>query len=109
MGAGVVYGTDVFCALVLRPALARVDDAVLTAVVGNVHRYGDQRMPIPGVLGLLGAAAASAPAALAGRPVSALLAGGAFVLLAVWLVLYLRIRAPLHRADRTSTVWGKSG
>ena len=27
VGTGVVYGTDVFCALVQRPALARVDDA----------------------------------------------------------------------------------
>jgi hypothetical protein len=31
MGTGVVYGTDAFCALVQRPALARVDDATLTA------------------------------------------------------------------------------
>jgi len=39
VGTGVVYGTDAFCALVQRPALARVDDATLTAVMGNVHRY----------------------------------------------------------------------
>ena len=30
VSTGVVYGTDVFCALVQRPALARVDDAALT-------------------------------------------------------------------------------
>src|SRR5690349_19658111 len=34
---GVVYGTDVFCALVKLPALARVDDATLTAVMANLH------------------------------------------------------------------------
>ena len=45
VGTGVVYGTDVFCALVQRPALARVDDAALTAVMGNVHRFADRRMP----------------------------------------------------------------
>ncbi len=45
VSTGVVYGTDAFCALVQRPALARVDDAALTAVMGNVHRYGDRRMP----------------------------------------------------------------
>jgi hypothetical protein len=45
VGTGVVYGTDVFCALVQRPALARVDDATLTAVMGNVHRSADRRMP----------------------------------------------------------------
>jgi hypothetical protein len=44
VSTGVVYGTDAFCALAQRPALARVDDATLTAVMGNVHRYGDRRM-----------------------------------------------------------------
>ena len=44
LSTGVVYGTDAFCALVQRPALARVDDATLTAVMGNVHRY-DRRTP----------------------------------------------------------------
>ncbi len=39
MGTGVVYGTDAFCAFVQRPALARVDDQALTAVMGNVHRF----------------------------------------------------------------------
>ncbi|MGH3525347.1 MAG: DUF1772 domain-containing protein, partial [Mycobacterium sp.] len=51
LGTAVVYGTDVFCAVVQRPALAVVDDRALVAVMGNVHRYGDRRMPIPGVLG----------------------------------------------------------
>lgn len=38
LGTAVVYGTDVFCAMVQRPALARVDDRVLVAVMGNLHR-----------------------------------------------------------------------
>ena len=64
LSTGVVYGTDVFCALVQRPALARVDDATLTAVMGNVHRFGDRRMPVPGILGMVAVAAASVFAAL---------------------------------------------
>jgi hypothetical protein len=28
-----------------------VDDAALTAVIGNVHRFADRRMPAPGILG----------------------------------------------------------
>ena len=40
LATAVVYGTDVFCAMVLRPALARIDDFALVAVMGNVHRYG---------------------------------------------------------------------
>ncbi len=97
MGTGVVYGTDVFCAMVQRPALARVDDAALVAVMGHVHRYGDRRMPLPGVLGMIAAAASAALAAAAGRSTAALLAAAALALLLVWLVLYLRVSAPINR------------
>jgi len=96
VSTGVVYGTDAFCALVQRPALARVDDATLTAIMGNVHRYGDRRMPAPGILGLI-AAAASIIAAAAGHPAQSVTAGVAFLLLAGWVVLYLRISAPINR------------
>lgn len=97
LATGVVYGTDVFCALVQRPALARVDDAALTAVMGNVHRYGDRRLPAPGILGVLAAAAASVLAAVAGHPAASAAAGVAFLLLAGWVVLYLRVSAPINR------------
>ncbi|SDH10748.1 DUF1772 domain-containing protein [Pseudonocardia oroxyli] len=97
MSTGIVYGTDVFCALVQRSALARVDDATLTAVMGNVHRVADRRMPVPGILGIVAAAAASALAAVAGHPVASATAGAAFLLMVVWVLLYLRISAPLNR------------
>jgi hypothetical protein len=93
----VVYGTDVFCALVQRPALARVDDEALTTVMGNVHRYGDRRMPAPGILGVIAAAVASAIAAVAGHPAQSATAGVAVLLLVGWVVLYLRISAPINR------------
>lgn len=96
-GTGVVYGTDVFCALVQRPALARVDDATLTAVMGNVHRFGDRRMPAPGILGVVAAAAAAGLAAAADRTAAAAAAAAAFLLLVGWVVLYLRISAPINR------------
>jgi hypothetical protein len=97
MTTGIVYGTDVFCALVQRPALARVDDAALAAVMGNVHRVADQRMPVPGILGLAGSAAACLLAAVAGRSVASAAAGLALVLLVMWLLLYVRISAPINR------------
>jgi hypothetical protein len=97
MSTGIVYGTDAFCALVQRPALARVDDATLTATMGNVHRFGDQRMPIPGVLGIVGSAAACVFAGVDRNSVAASTAGAALLLLVVWLVLYLRISAPINR------------
>ena len=108
MGVGIVYGTDTFCALVQRPALARVDDAALTTVMGNVHRYGDKRMPVPGIIGLVGSAAAAVLAGVSGHTVGAVTAGIAVVLLVAWLVLYARISALINRvltsaADRGET------
>jgi Domain of unknown function (DUF1772) len=97
LGTAVVYGTDVFCAMVQRPALARVDDRALLVVMGNIHRYGDRRMPVPGVLGMIAAAISAALAAASGRWVQAGAAGTAFVLLVVWLVIYLRVSKPINR------------
>lgn len=97
MGTAVVYGTDVFCAVVLRPALARVDDRALGAVTGFVHRFGDRRMPVPGAIGVVAAAASTALAALAAHWAQAVAAGVAVVLLLVWLVLYTRVSAPINR------------
>jgi hypothetical protein len=37
--AGIIYGTDVFCAFVQRPALAQLDDAAMAAACG-VHGDG---------------------------------------------------------------------
>ncbi|OJZ72649.1 DUF1772 domain-containing protein [Mycobacterium paraffinicum] len=97
LGTGVVYGTDVFCAMVLQPALARIDDRALLAVSGNIHRYGDRRMPVPGVLGLAAAAISVVFAAVSGRWAQAGAAGAAVVLLLVWLLIYLRVSAPINR------------
>jgi hypothetical protein len=97
LGTAVVYGTDVFCAMVQRPALARIDDRALLAVTGNIHRYGDRRMPVPGVLGLAAAAISAVFAATAGRGTQAVAAGVAVGLLAVWLLIYLRVSAPINR------------
>jgi hypothetical protein len=96
LGTGVVYGTDVFGAMVQRPALARIDDRALLAVMGNVHRYGDRRMPVPGVLGLVAAAISAVFAATAGHRTQAVAAGVAVGLLVVWLLIYLRVSAPIN-------------
>jgi hypothetical protein len=97
LGSAVVYGTDVFCAIVLRPALASVDDSALVAVTGSVHRYGDRRMPVPGVLGILATAATAALAAVAAHWTQAIAAGAALILLLIWLALYTQVSAPINR------------
>lgn len=97
LGTAVVYGTDMFCAIVLRPALAAVDDRALVAVTGSVHRYGDRRMPVPGVLGGVATATCAGLAAVAAHWAQALAAGAALVLLSVWIVLYAQVSAPINR------------
>jgi len=97
LGTAVVYGTDVFCALVQRPAVAAIDDRALVAVMGNVHRYGDRRMPLPGAVGIVAAGTSALLAAAAGRWAGAISASTAVALLLIWLVLYARISAPINR------------
>jgi hypothetical protein len=97
MSCAVIYGTDVFCALVQRPALAHVDDRALTSVMGRIHQYGDRRLPVPGALGIAAAVLAAVTAAIVGRPGAAAAAAVAVVVLAAWLIIYLRISAPVNR------------
>ena len=68
LACGVVYGTDVFSAIVLRPALALVDDRTLVSTMGHVHDVADKRMPVPGVVGLMSAIAGTVVAAITGQP-----------------------------------------
>ena len=98
LAAGIIYGTDVFCALVQRPALARLDDATMAVAMGRLHQYGDRRLPTPGVIGILAAAAATAAAVVSGSPASATSAGIALIATLIWLGLYLRVAAPINHA-----------
>ena len=107
LGTAIVYGTDAFCAMVLRPALAQVDDRCLVAVTGSVPLYGDRRMPVPGALGIVGAAASAALAAVAGQWFAAVAAGAAVGVLLVWLVLYVRVSAPINRQLTTAAKTGE--
>ena len=104
----VVYGTDVFCAIVLRPALASVDDRALVAVMGSVHRYGDRRMPVPGVLGFFAAAVSAVLAAVTAHWAQAIAAGAALLVLSVWIVLYTRVSAPINRQLTAAADAGKA-
>jgi hypothetical protein len=108
LGTGVVFGTDVFCAIVLRPALATIDDGALVSVMGSVHRFGDRRMPVPGALGVVGAAASAMLAAIAGQWAQAVAAGVALILLLIWLVLYVRVSAPVNRRLTAAADAGRS-
>jgi hypothetical protein len=100
----VVYGTDVFGAIVLRPAVAAVDDRTLTQLLGQVHRIADRRFPVVGAVGLLAAAATTVLAAESGRPVSGVAGGVATVALVVFLVVYGRVSKPVNTALTAAAV-----
>jgi hypothetical protein len=42
---GVMDGTDVFGAIILRPAIAAVDDRTVIQPLGHVHRIADRGFP----------------------------------------------------------------
>ncbi len=68
----VAYGAEVFALVVLRPALAGADDRTLTTRMGEIHRYGDRRMPIPFAVALVAATLSAGAAAVEGRTVAAI-------------------------------------
>jgi Domain of unknown function (DUF1772) len=94
----VIYGTDVFGAIVQRPAIAAVDDRTLTQSLGHIHRVADQRLKLITISGLVAALAATALAAAGGHWVST--AGGALAALAVivFIVIYTQVAKPVNTA-----------
>lgn len=74
--------------------------------MGNVHLYGDRRMPVPGALSIIAAALSVALAGLGGRWIAAGAAATAVGLLLIWLVLYVRVSAPINRRLTTAAEAG---
>jgi uncharacterized membrane protein len=92
----VVYGTDVFCAIVLRPAVAAVDNRTLTQLLGHIHRIADRRFAVIGAVGLIAAFATAALAAANSRWGSAAAGSVATLALAAFLVVYSRVSKPVN-------------
>jgi len=92
LARGIIYGTDAFSAIVLRPALALVDDRTLVSIRGRVHDFGDQRLRVPGVAAIL----ETAVIAWAGHLAATVAGAIAVVALACWLIIYVRISAPIN-------------
>ena len=78
----------------------------MTAVMGRVHQYGDGRLPVPGVIGILAAATATAAVAITGSAASSAAAGIAFIAMLAWLRLYLHVAAPVNRALTPAAIAG---
>jgi len=94
----IVYGTDVFGAIVLRPAIAAVDDRTLTQLLGHIHRVADRRFPAIGAGGLIAAVAMTAVAAAGEHWVSAAAGALAALALVIFIVVYNRVSKPVNTA-----------
>lgn len=103
----VVYGTDVFGAIVLRPAVAAVDDRTLTQLLGHIHRIADRRFSAIGAVGLIAAVATAVAAAVSGHWLSAVSALVATLALIGFLVVYTRISKPVNAVLTAAAVAGE--
>jgi hypothetical protein len=94
----VIYGTDVFGAIVLRPAIAAVDDRTFTQLMGHVHRIADRRIAAISIGGLIAAVPMSALAAASGHWVSTATAALATLALIIFAGVYTRVSKPVNTA-----------
>jgi hypothetical protein len=94
----VIYGTDVFGAIILRPAVASVDDRTLTQLLGRIHRIADRRFPTIGAAGLIASVPMTALAGASGHSVSAAAAALATLALVIFLAIYSRVSKPVNTA-----------
>lgn len=96
LGIAVIFGADVVAAVVLRPTYARVDDRTLVQAVGGGHHFGDKRLPIAGILGVVCTALTAALAFIMGQTIPGVLAAIALLLLLIWLMMFARISKPIN-------------
>ncbi|MFD5224227.1 DUF1772 domain-containing protein [Microbacterium sp. NPDC058342] len=96
LGIGVIFGADVLAAVVLRPVYASVDEHTLVQAVGRGHHFGDRRLPVAGILGVVCTAITAALALIAGMLLPGILAAVALLLLLIWLLLFARISKPIN-------------
>jgi hypothetical protein len=99
LGTGVIYGTDIFCALVLRPAAATAREASIADLVGRIHHFGDRRLPVPGITAIVAAGTALAVTTDSSARVAV---GLALAAMLGWLTIYLRVSSPLNRRLRAA-------
>ncbi|MEV0251678.1 DUF1772 domain-containing protein [Nocardia sp. NPDC050712] len=92
----VVYGTDVCGAVIMRSVYRKLDDATVTTSAGWGHYYGDKRMPVVGVGGVVTAVLTLLIALVAGQVGAAVAAGITVVALLTWLAFYVRVAKPIN-------------
>lgn len=99
----VVLGTDVFFTVVGRTALARTSASAVLEVMGHLHDVADGRMPVFGVLGLLGTVVM-----LVMAPHLRLIAAISLAAQLAWLALYFTIARPINERMTSAVRTGES-
>ncbi|MFT4041815.1 MAG: DUF1772 domain-containing protein [Gordonia sp. (in: high G+C Gram-positive bacteria)] len=99
LAVAIVYGTDLFCALIIRPAAAASADSSIADLIGHIHEFGDRRMPVPGIIGII---ATGGLIVLADTTSARIAATIAVVALLAWLGIYIRVSAPINKRLRAA-------
>ncbi|MFD4352381.1 DUF1772 domain-containing protein [Nocardia sp. NPDC058519] len=102
----IVYGTDVCGAVIMRSVYRKLDDATVTVSAGWGHYYGDKRMPVFGVGGVVTAVLTLVIAIAAGRIGAAVAAGITVAALLTWLAFYVRIAKPINTQQTAAAQTG---
>lgn len=108
LAGAAIYGADLFATIVLRSALSHLDTGELTRTMGFVHRYGDRRMPIPFAVSVIASALAAAASFAASRNVAGATMCVVVVARVMWLLIYLRVSAPINRELTSAALGGRS-
>jgi len=94
MTTGVVYGTDVFFALIVKKAVKKSDDSSIADLIGWIHWIADKRMPPIGITSVLSSVLFICLNGLTDTP--GWLAFTAVVSLLAHLTIYLTFSKPIN-------------
>ncbi|MEV6059490.1 DUF1772 domain-containing protein [Nocardia asteroides] len=102
----VIYGTDVCATVITRSVYRKLDDATVTLSAGWGHYYGDKRMPIAGIGGVVTAVLTLVIALCAGQIGAAVAAGITVAALLTWLGFYVRVAKPINTRQTAAALSG---
>jgi hypothetical protein len=94
LSTGIVYGTDVFFALIVKKAVKKSDDSSIADLIGRIHLIADKRMPPIGITSILSSVLFICLNGLTGTP--GWLVFTAVVSLLAHLRIYLTFSKPIN-------------
>jgi hypothetical protein len=95
LATGIVYGTDMFYAIVIRKASALSKDSSIADLTGNTHLVADKRMPGIGITSVI--CTATFIILNFKHAYAAYLSGTALLMLLLHLSLYMAVAKPINK------------